>query len=266
MRAALLAAVLGVFPAFAHGPVVVFAAGSLRAPLTEIAEALNAKGGTVRLVFGASGLLKERIEKAASAEDRADLFASANTEHPEALVKAGKAGKVTVFARNELCALVSPGKAVTTESLLAAMLEPGTKLGTSTPKADPSGDYAFQLFDKAEALAGKAKADILRGRALLLTGGPASPPPPANRSVYAELVSSGQADIFLTYCTNAEIAIREQPMLKRVALPKELSVGADYGLTVIKGGNHGADLVADFILGPEGRRVLAKHGFGLPTK
>jgi molybdate transport system substrate-binding protein len=28
------------------------------------------------------------------------------------------------------------------------MLDRGVKLGTSTPKADPSGDYAFEVFRK----------------------------------------------------------------------------------------------------------------------
>lgn len=51
-----------------------------------------------------------------------------------------------VFARNRLCALAAPGVEVTTETLLDRMPEPGVKLGTSTPKADPSGDYAWQVF------------------------------------------------------------------------------------------------------------------------
>jgi ABC-type molybdate transport system substrate-binding protein len=61
----------------------VFAAGSLRAPLTEIARAYEASqpGQRVVLTFGASGLLKDRIQ----AGERADVFASANMEHPQAL-------------------------------------------------------------------------------------------------------------------------------------------------------------------------------------
>ena len=39
--------------------------------------------------------------------------------------------------------------------------------------------------------------------------------------------------MFLTYCTNAALAVRELPSLQVVALPAPLAVGADYGLTVL---------------------------------
>jgi len=260
LRSMLIASALAFSQAArAAEPVRVHAAGSLRAVLTEIGASYKAKTGTeVQLTFGASGLLKDRIEKG----EGTDVFASANTEHPEALAKTGVAGAVRVFTRNELCALVSSKVSVTSDSLVKSMLDPAIKLGTSTPKADPSGDYAFQVFDKAEALMGKTAADALRTKALLLTGGPNSPPPPANRNVYGELVASGQADIFLTYCTNAVIALKEQPTLKKVALPASLSVGADYGMTVMKKSAESAAAFAAFVLSPEAQAVFARHGFG----
>ena len=46
----------------------------------------------------------------------------------------------------------SPGLAVTPETLLETMLREDIKIGTSTPKADPSGDYAFAVFARAEAV------------------------------------------------------------------------------------------------------------------
>jgi ABC-type molybdate transport system substrate-binding protein len=69
-----------------------------------------------------------------------------------------------------LCALVAPGFAVETDTLLDRMLDPATKLGTSTPKADPSGDYAWQLFGKAERERPGAYAK-LDAKALKLTAG-----------------------------------------------------------------------------------------------
>ena len=41
--------------------------------------------------------------------------------------------------------------AITSRNLLERMLDKDVKVGTSTPKADPSGDYAFEVFRKAEA-------------------------------------------------------------------------------------------------------------------
>ena len=72
----------------APAPLSVYAAGSLRAAMTDLARAFEQQGGApVRLTFGASGLLKDRIE----AGEPAQVFASANMTHPEALRTAGKA-------------------------------------------------------------------------------------------------------------------------------------------------------------------------------
>ncbi len=80
-----------------------------------------------------------------------------------------------------------------------------------------SGDYAFESFDRAEKVKPGA-ADVLKKKALLLTGGPDSPPPPKDRSVYGVVVAEGKADIFLTYCTNAVVAERENAGQQIVAL------------------------------------------------
>ena len=120
--------------------VTVFAAGSLGAALTEVGAMFESvePGTHVRFTFGASGLLRDRL----AGGERADVFASANMEHPQTLADAGSARPVQRFARNGLCALVAPGVDVGTETLVDRMLDPAIKLGTSTPKADPSGDYA----------------------------------------------------------------------------------------------------------------------------
>jgi molybdate transport system substrate-binding protein len=234
-----------------------YAAGSLKGAMTEIADAYTARGGQkVAKTFGPSGLLRQRI---ASGEP-AEVFASANMAHPQALSAADKSGPVALFARNRLCALTRSAVAVTSESLLERMLDPAVKLGTSTPKADPSGDYAFQLFDKADAVrpgAGK----ILAGKALKLTGGPNSPPPPADRVVYGVLVARGAADIFLTYCTNALAAQKEEPQLVIVHVPDRLAVGADYGMTVMRDASPAARELAFFVLSASGQEILARHGF-----
>ena len=73
-------------------------------------------------------------------------------EHPLALHHEKKGAPVLRFARNKLCALVRPGFTVDSANLLERMLDPNVKLGTSTPKADPSGDYAFEVFRKAETI------------------------------------------------------------------------------------------------------------------
>lgn len=162
------------------------------------------------------------------------MFASANMEHPLALAKANKAGPVALFARNRLCALTRPGLTVDSANLLDRMLDDKIKLGTSTPRADPSGDYAWEVFRKADKLKPGAFA-TLEKKALQLVGGPSAPTAPPGRTVYGMLVSEGKADIFLTYCTNAIETKKENDGFGVVALPDALAVGADYGLTVMDG-------------------------------
>jgi molybdate transport system substrate-binding protein len=96
------------------------AAGSLRAALTEVARDFTAASGVrVDLVFGASGLLRERLERG----EPGDVFASANMEQPEPLARVGKAGPAVLFARNRLCALARPEVRVTEDTLLDRMLD-----------------------------------------------------------------------------------------------------------------------------------------------
>jgi molybdate transport system substrate-binding protein len=102
-----------------------------------------------------------------------------------------------LFARNRLCALVRPGLALEPATLLDRMLDPNMKLATSTPRADPSGDYAWEVFRKADKLRPGAFA-ALEKKALQLVGGPNSPTAPPGRALYGMLMAEGKADIFLT--------------------------------------------------------------------
>jgi molybdenum ABC transporter molybdate-binding protein len=259
--AAALVVVTMTVQAGATDPVQLYAAGSLRTALTEIAAAFEAQAGIkVQEKFGPSGTLKDEIAGGA----RADVFASANMEHPQALASARKSGPVVLFARNRLCALARPGVAVDTATLLDRMLDPTVKLGTSTPRADPSGDYAWEVFRKAEKLRPGTFATLER-KALKLVGGPGAPTAPAGRTVYGMLIAEGKADLFLTYCTNAMEAKKEVTSAQIVALPDELAVGADYGLTVIANAPPDAYRFAMSILSADGQRILAKYGFSAPA-
>ncbi len=234
-----------------------FAAGSLKDALSEVAKAFAATSEEkVEGRFGPSGLLKDEIVGGA----KADVFASANTAHPQALHDAGRSGPVVCFARNTLCALVRLGLSVTGDTLLEMMLDPAIKLGTSTPMADPSGDYAAEVFRKAGAIRSGAAPTLVR-KALQLTGSGTSAAPPAGRSPYGWHVAEGRADIFLTYRTNATAAQAQYPGQQRIDLPNGLSVGADYGLTVIDGAVEAAQRFANFIVSPQGQEIVTRYGF-----
>ena len=57
------------------------------------------------------------------------------------------------------------------------------------------------------------------------------------------------------------VAQKENPGQQIVALPDNLSVGADYGMTIMNGAPEAAQQFADFILSPLGQRILVNHGF-----
>jgi molybdate transport system substrate-binding protein len=234
-----------------------YAAGSLRAAMTDIAKAFAVKTGhDVQGKFGPSGLLEKEIAGGA----KADVFASANMEYPGMLNDAGKSDPVVRFARNKLCALVKPGLEVDGHDLIERMLDPSIKLGTSTPNSDPSGDYAFEVFRKIDAMMPGAGA-ILEGKALKLTGSATSAVPPAGRSAYGWHIAEGRTDIFLAYCTAAAEARQQYPEQRIVALPQAIAVGADYGLTVIKGAPSAARQLVQFILSSAGQNILIGYGF-----
>ena len=239
----------------------VYAAGSLRGVLTQIGQDFETspRGVKVDFVFGASGLLRDRLQGG----ERADVFASANMEHPRALAEAGKAQPVQSFARNAMCALAAPGFELRGKTLAQRLLDADVKVGISTPKADPSGDYAFEMFERIEksGAAPAGAAERLKAKALQLTGGPNSPPPPADRNLYGALVGTGQADVFLTYCTNAAIARKEVPPLQVLPVPDAINVFASYGVAMMQPPSPAAQRFIEFILGAAGLRRLAEVGF-----
>lgn len=241
-------------------PVQVYAAGSLRGALTAIARDYEASTGQkIALTFGASGLLRERIEKGEAAQ----VFASADNEHPQRLARQGGWQASTVFVRNTLCALTSDKISATPASLLATLLRPDVRLGASTPKADPSGDYAWALFEKANALQPGA-FDTLSTKTQKLVGAVDSPKPPDDRSTYGWIMDQGQVDVFLTYCTNAVAAQKEVPRLKVVQLPPDLQVGAAYGMTVRQPAPPASAAFAQALVAPAAQAVFKRFGFGQP--
>jgi molybdate transport system substrate-binding protein len=238
----------------------VLAAGSLKGAINEISAAFS-KTADVRVEgsFGPSGVLRDRIEKG----EQADLFASADVGNPLALWREGKSGPVVLFVRNKLCALVRPGLNITPDTLLTTLLDPKIKLGTSTPKADPAGDYTWAMFAKADAVRPGSRA-VLEAKAQQLMGGPNSTAPPNGMDLFAWHLREGHADVFLAYCSAASVVTKDLPGGTVVNLPPELSTGADYGLTLLPTNNPNAAKFALFLLSQDGQKIFAQNGFDAP--
>ena len=246
----------------ADSVVQVYSAGSLGGALTAIAADYEQQTGQkIALTFGASGILRERIEKG----ELAQVFTSADTSHPAKLAADGQWQPQQVFVRNTLCAIAKEKLAISTETLLDVMLNPSVRVGSSTPKADPSGDYTWELFRKADAVKAGAYA-ALDAKALKLTGGADSPQPPAGKGAYAWAMENDRADVFLLYCTNAVTTLKEVPALKlqMVEIPINLKIGAAYGLTVRTSAPLAAQAFAQHLLSVKAQTTFKSFGFGAP--
>ncbi len=234
-----------------------YAAGSLKTAMGDVVKSYEKTYGTdVTTKFGPSGLLRKAIEGG----ENPDVFASANMAHPQKLATNGWGSPVVLFSRNQLCAIAQPNVDVATDSVFSTLMDDKVRVGTSTPKADPSGDYAWKLFQRADDIQ-KGSFTTLSTKALQLTGGPDSEKAPEGRNQYGWVMDEKKADVFLTYCTNAVLAQKEVPSLKIIGIPENLSVGADYGLIVRDGAPAEASRLAMYILSPEGQKILKEYGF-----
>jgi molybdate transport system substrate-binding protein len=233
-----------------------FAAGSLRLAFRPLLTAFEQETGhQVNATFGPAGLLRERIEQG----ERPQIFASANLGHPQRLVALGMAHAVHPFALNQLCATVRNIPELAEPELLTVFCDPQWRVGTSTPIADPSGDYAQRLFERLEQLL-PGQGSALRARALPLVGGPDSAPIPQGRLAAEYLIAQQQADIFLGYASYAT-ALAVYPQIKVRMLPVELDFTVIYGLCLLNGACAAAQSLVAFILSAQGQRILQRFGF-----
>ena len=183
--------------AFAGGanaadPLRIYAAGSLSTVMPALVAASGLPEGAVAPpVFGPAGLLRKRL----LAGEQADLFASADLAQPRAVAD-GKPAPVVPFARNRMCLLAPDRLGITADTLLDRMLSPALRLATSTPGADPGGDYAQAVFKRAGTLRPGAEA-TLAGKSLMLLGGPNSMSPQPGHSPAATIFLDNHADALL---------------------------------------------------------------------
>ncbi len=233
----------------------VLSAGSMRNAFPAIIKDFTeATGIAVSLSLGPAGLLRERIE----AGESFDLFASASMAHPLRLAADGVIEEAICFARNRLCVIARADLGLTTENFLDRLSDPMVKIGTSTPGDDPSGDYAFEVFDLIEAKHPGMGA-ALKARARQLVGGRNSPPTPPGKSA-GYLITDGEADLMMSYYSNARL-LAVDPAFAIVEIPTEFAPKVEYGLGVRVKALDEARQLRDFTLSDRGQDILESAGF-----
>jgi molybdate transport system substrate-binding protein len=224
--------------------ITVFAAASLREVFEDLAKAFEAKSGVkVRVNLAGSQELRTQIENGA----RADVFASADQKHMDALVRAKLLATPRVFARNTPVVVVPSGNPAKVGSF--EELPKARKLVVGAPEV-PIGSYTLQILDKAGSdFKEKVLANVV-SRELNV------------RQVLAK-VSLGEADAGIVYRTDA-IAARGK--VEIVDVPAKVNVIAEYPVAVLSRAPQAAAARAflDFLLSSEGQKRLAAAGFVAP--
>ena len=257
-RAAFLLTVpllIGCTPASSAAPMelTVYGAASLRDVLDRVRDvyADAAPGVTLTISTDSSVALRTQIEQGAPA----DVFLSADTENPAALVDAGLAdGDAVSFATNHLAIVV--------------------------PAGDPAdiGDPQGLARDGVAIIAAGERVPITRyaeaavARLAMLPGYPADfasryaaniVSREDNVGSVAAKMSLGEGDAGIVYATDAAATSG----VETIAIPPEANVVATYSAVVV-GASRRQTVARDFLawlVGPDGRAILADAGFGAPS-
>jgi molybdate transport system substrate-binding protein len=248
MALALLAALMGGgAPSAAPGSeLLVFEAASLKDGFALLAEQFEKAHPGVKVVFNAAGSqeLRAQIEHGAAA----DVFASADRKHMEALRKSGLVEAPSVFTCNELVVVLTPAASATVKTF--ADLPRVERLVVGTPEV-PVGAYTRTMLEKAAAKYGKAFAAAVEKRVV-------------SRELNVRQVLSkvvlGEADAGIVYVTDALAA---KGKVQALPIPPELNVRAEYPIAALAASKHAglARAWVDLVLSPAGAAVLRAQGF-----
>ena len=227
----------------------VYGAASLRDALTDAAGAyeLDNPGVSMSVAFDASSALRTQIEQGAPG----DVFASADTANPQALVDAGLAiGPVTPFARNRLTIVVPADNP-------AAIRDPrdlarhGVRV-VGAGEAVPITRYVGACLEKLAALPGYPAGYAAAVEANVVS---------REDNVRAALtkVELGEADAAIVYVTDAA----SSDATEEVAIADAANVEAVYGAVAIGASTHPPEAAAfvAWLAGLRGSAILAKFGF-----
>lgn len=230
-----------------------FAAGSLRATLPAFIEQYHQKTGEEwTLTFGPAGLLRQRIEQG----EICHLFLSADENNTQQLIQKGIALQYAPFIGNQLCITAHRDCVSEHDTWLSLLANPALKLGTSTPKSDPSGDYCWQLFEKIEHT-NPSLGKQLKQRAIPLVGGKHSLTIPVGKMAAHYLITTQQADLFIGY-QHYQHTLSQFPELMVFTIPNPFNVMAHYCAALIDAQAYG---LYQEILSPYAKHYFVDAGF-----
>jgi len=217
----------------------VAAAANLTDVFGEIGKAFQAKtGGEVVFTYASTAQLAQQIENGAPI----DLFAAADTEHVDLLIRDGKIDKSTraVYAIGQLALWVPKGDAV---GVLKDLTGDSVRfIAIAKPELAPYGQAAQEALTNA-GLWEKLQPKIVYGN---------------NISTVKQMAQSGNADATFTAYS---LVLHDQGTILKV--DPRLFKPIQQALGIVSSSPHRkeADAFRSFLLGDEGRAILSKNGY-----
>jgi molybdate transport system substrate-binding protein len=233
--AAVLVVAAGVAAAPAGEPATVYAAASLTEVLPRVAPG-------VRFQFAGSNQLALQIREGAPA----DVFASASPVYTQELYRDGLVERPRTFATNSLV-LAVPRSNPARIRRVQDLVRPGKLRLVVAGARVPVGLYT---------------REVLRRLGLLRVLRKAVSQEPDVKGIVGKL-ALGEADAGFVYATDVRAA---SGRLRAIALPRRSQPTVRYEIAVVRASRNreaALELVAD-LLSTDGRRELARAGFGLP--
>jgi molybdate transport system substrate-binding protein len=225
----------------------VFAASSLTEAFQDLEREFEGDHPEVDVVltFAGSQVLRLQIEHGAPAQ----VFASANAAHMDALVEVGRIRGEHTFARNELVVIVpkdNPAGIGRFEDLPQAK-----RIVVGSPSV-PAGRYAQELLNRASKDLGEGFGEAVRGHVVSEE---------SNVRLVRAKVELGEADAAIVYRTDVVATTSEDITI--IEVPEHAAVRVDYhvGLVAEASGSAAAEAWVRQLNAPKGRKILARHGF-----
>ncbi len=222
------------------GELTIFAAASLTASFTELAEnfGIDNPGVTVNPTsFDGSSSLATQIKEGAPV----DVFASADEANMAKVAEAVN-GEATVFVSNVLQIAVQPGNPLRIATL-SDLAKSNTRTVLCAPEV-PCGTASHKLLD-LDGVTVTAASEEQNVKAVLTK------------------VQLGEADAGLVYKTDVTAAAGEVDGVDIAGADRAVNF---YPIAALKDSKNPevAKAFVDYVLSPAGQKILTKYGFGAP--
>ncbi len=229
----------------AQKKLTVFAASSLSEAFRDLERSFEAQhpNTDVQLTLAGSQVLRLQLEQGATA----DVFASANETHLQALEKSGVVREGQTFAKNQLELIVPRSNPADLHTF--SDLPKARRLVVGTDNV-PVGTYARRLFERAAKRFGRSFSEKLRGHIVSEE---------SNVRLVRAKVELGEADAAIVYHTDATSSNK----IHAVGIPPELNVAVSYPISLVSDSHNPsmARRFIEFVLSESGQELLQDHGF-----